>query len=455
MSVHRQNSDDRQRRCTREEDREVHRHARSTADARLSTRAIPPSSSRQVLAALAAGLIIGGVVSAVGNPTLLSLAAFAEPIGTLWVNAIRMTVVPLVVSLLIVSVASVTSIGSIGRIGRHAALLALGLLVLAAILASVAAPPLLALFPAGSDTLTSTNLTSSNAAGIVAEGVKKLPTFSQWLIELVPVNPVRAAADAAMLPLVIFSLLFAIAASRATADSRAAIVRFFKAVGEAMLILVRWIIALAPIGVFALMLALTARVGASAVGAVGYFIVVIAIVLAVLLIVLYGVAVIAGGYSLREFARAALPAQAVAFSSRSSLASLPALIDSAESHLKIAPATSGFVLPLAVSTFKLGAPVSAVVGALFLARLYGVAFSPLDLVMVAAVSVLLSFSTPGIPSGSLIVVAPLYASLGLPVEGIGILIALDVIPDALKTVTNVTADLVVAAVVSRREAGAT
>ncbi len=406
------------------------------------------SLSRRVLTALVAGLAVGVAVAASNNASLLRIAPIAETIGTLWVNAIRMTVIPLVVSLLILSVGSVNDVKEVGRTGARALMLFVAFLIASASIAGLMAPFLLSLFHVDAAT-TAAIRGSAGTATAITEGIRKLPTFSQWLLELIPVNPVRSAADGAMLPLVIFSLLFALASTRATPGSRKAIVDFFRAVSEAMLVLVRWVIALAPIGVFALMLGLAARVGASAVGALGYFVLVVSVITGVLLIALYPVVAIAGRMSVKRFAQAVFPAQAVAFGSRSSLASLPALIASAETRLAMPPAISGFVLPLSVSTFKLGAPVSGVVGALFLAQLYGVTFTALDIVLVGAVSIILSFSTPGIPSGSLIVVAPLYASLGLPIEGIGILIAVDVIPDTFKTVLNVTADMAVAAIVAR------
>jgi Na+/H+-dicarboxylate symporter len=151
--------------------------------------------------------------------------------------------------------------------------------------------------------------------------------------------------------------------------------------------------------------------------------------------------VIVGGVSFPDFARATFPAQAVAMSSRSSLASLPALIEGAQGKLRLPPEIAGFVLPLAVSTFKMSAPIAWIAGALFIGKLYGVELEAKAVVLIAAVSVIVSFGGPGIPSGSLVMVAPLYTSLGLPVEGIGILIALDVFPDIFKTVCNVTADM--------------
>jgi Na+/H+-dicarboxylate symporter len=405
------------------------------------------SPATRVLIALAAGLAGGIAISAFGGPSLFAIVSFIEPMGTLWVNAIRMTVVPLVVSLLIVSVASV-DVGTVGRIGWRALLTFVALLGGSALFAALVAPPLFARLPI--DAAATASVESGRAAVTVAtEGVSRLPTFSQWLVELVPTNPIRAAADGTMFPLVIFALLFALASTRTNPDLRQSLVRFFQAISETMLVLVRWIIALAPLGVFALMLGFAARVGASTVGALGSFVVTVCALLFVQTVVLYPVAVVVGGVSFRDFAAGTFPAQAVAVSSRSSLASLPALIEGAEDGLRLPPEIAGFVLPLAVSTFKISLPIAWIAGALFIAKLYGVDLDARQVVLIGAVSVILSFTSPGIPSGSLALIAPLYTSLGLPIEGIGILIALDVFPDIFKTVSNVTADMAVATVLAR------
>jgi Na+/H+-dicarboxylate symporter len=164
---------------------------------------------------------------------------------------------------------------------------------------------------------------------------------------------------------------------------------------------------------------------------------------------LYPLARGAAGTPVRLFAKAALPAQAVAVSTRSSLAALPALVEGAEQVLRVPTGVAGFVLPLAVSVFKFSAPMASIVGTLFVARLYQVDLAPLQVAFVAVAAVALSFSTPGIPAGNLVVLAPVFASVGLPVEGIGILIALDVVPDIFKTTANVTANLAVTAIIAR------
>jgi len=160
---------------------------------------------------------------------------------------------------------------------------------------------------------------------------------------------------------------------------------------------------------------------------------------------------LSGRVSVLTFARAMVPASVVGMGSRSSLASLPAMVKSATDMLKLPPTATGFVLPLCASVFKLTSAIYWVVGALFVAKLYGIDLSTANLALVAASSVVLNFSTPGIPSGGMLLQVPLYTSIGLPVEGIGILIALDTLPDMFKTLLNVTSDMMVAVMTTPKE----
>jgi Na+/H+-dicarboxylate symporter len=154
---------------------------------------------------------------------------------------------------------------------------------------------------------------------------------------------------------------------------------------------------------------------------------------------------------LKAFGPAAAPAQAVAFSSRSSLAALPAMIAGAQERLKLPPAVTGFALPLAVSIFRVNVPMAWVVGALFLSRLYGVPLDTGQMTGLIVTSTLISFSVPGIPSASLFLLAPVLVGMGLPAEGAGILIALDPIPDLFKTMANVTSHLGSVTILARYE----
>ena len=406
----------------------------------------------QVLVGLVAGLAAGVAISL--SPALHGVVPVVEPIGTLWINAIRMTVIPLVFSSLIVGVVAARDGRAIGRVGWRALVTFLAILFTGAIFTALAAQPLLRLLPVSAATTESLRVAAA-ATATVQEGAKQLPTFSQWLVSLVPVNPVRAASEGAMLPLIIFALAFAIALLRLPEQRRASVTGFFQSVFDAMLVLVRWVLIVAPLGVFALALPLAARLGVSAAGAIVFYIVVVSLLAALFGIgLLYPAAAIVGRVSLGAFARASAPAQAVAFSSRSSLAALPVMMDSAAERLGLPTEVSSFFLPLAASLFRAGAAVGLTFGVMFIARLYGVSLGPSQLATVVVTVVLTSFSIPGIPGGSIIAMVPVMLAAGVPVAGIGILLGADTIPDMFRTTVNVTGDMTAATIVARRAAAA-
>jgi Na+/H+-dicarboxylate symporter len=152
-----------------------------------------------------------------------------------------------------------------------------------------------------------------------------------------------------------------------------------------------------------------------------------------------------------RFAKAALPAQLIAFSSSSSVASLPALVEGAETGLGLPANVTGFVLPLATAMFHIAGPVSWTVGALFVGWFYNVPLHAAQLATIALAAVFLGFASPGVPRGAFIMLTPLLLAVGLPAEGIGLLIAADAIPDTFSTVLNTTGDLAATALVARRQ----
>jgi Na+/H+-dicarboxylate symporter len=409
------------------------------------------SLTTQVLIALVAGLAAGLGVSASESEQLARAASWIEPVGTLFINAIRMTVIPLVVGSLVAGIASTPNPRALGKLGGKAMLFFLVTLVVGGVLTALVAPALVAWLPVDA-TASEALRAQAAAAGSAEETLRRVPTFAQWLVDLVPANPVRSAADAAMLPLIVFTVAFGLAVAGLTGDTRNAVVRVFEGIRDAALVLVRWVLVTAPIGVFALALPLAARLGASAVGALaGYVVLVAVLTSAFALLVLYPLAVTLGGVTLRDFTRAALPAQAVAFSSRSSLASLPAMIESARLRLRLPEEIPGFVLPLAASVYRVGAAIGQTLGAIFIARLYGVPLSPLALATIVLTVIVTSFSVPGIPGGSIIIMAPVLMNAGLPLEGIGILLGVDTIPDMFRTTANVTGHMTAAVVTGKRK----
>jgi proton glutamate symport protein len=403
------------------------------------------SLAARVLTGLVLGLIAGVILAPAETGAPAVIVAWVEPVGALWVNAIRMTVIPLVVSLLLGSITS-SEAGAVARVGGRAIAWFVGLVAGTSALGGLAAPPLLRLVGASN-----VQIPELASAEITAEVI--LPPFRDWLVDLLPANPVQAAAEGAILPLVVFTVIFGLAATRVTPAYRDTLHRAAKAVSETILVVVGWILATAPIGVFALTLTLGAQTGASVIGAVAGFLIVAVALLTTATLAAYPLVRIFGGFPMGLFAKACLPAQAVGFSTRSSLASLPPMLEEAERTLGLKPEVSGLVLPAAVSMFKFASPTSRIVGTFFVASLFGVELGPLEIAALSAGMGALSFYSPGIPSGGLFVMAPLWMAFGLPMEGVGILIALDLIPDMVLTVANVTGNMAVAAIVGGPERG--
>jgi len=409
-----------------------------------------PSNGRAAtyaLVALVLGLAFGIAASASASRPVLTAVGVIEPLGTLWVNAIRMTVIPLIVSSLLVAVSS-TEARTVGRLGTRAFVVFVALLSLLAIFAAVVTPPLfntLSIDPAAA---------ASIRASAAPVDRPDIPSFVNWLVSLVPPNPFKAAADGAMLPLVVFTLAFGLALGRVQSAGSRAVVEFFRAVAEAMTILVRWILALAPIGVFALALTLATRLGSSVIGAVGFYLVSHSLIHVAATILIYIVVALFARAQFGRFVRAVLPAQIVGMSTRSSMAALPILFTAADRELHLPRTVTSFALPLATSTFRLNQPTTWVVMAMFAAKLYGVDLSTTAVITLAVTAVLMSFSVPGIPSGGLFIIAPFFISAGIPAEAVGVLIALDLLPDVFKTLLNVTGQLAAVTLISKGEATA-
>jgi Na+/H+-dicarboxylate symporter len=409
------------------------------------------SLTTRVLIALLVGIGAGVAISSSGSTRLASAAVAIEPLGTLWINAIRMTVIPLVVGNLIVGITSAPDARAIGRVGRGAIVFFVVTLFGAAAYAALIAPALIDRIPLDPAAIASMRASASSAGTAAAQNASNIPTFSRWLVDLVPANPVKAAADGSLLPLIIFTLLFGLALLTLPAERKIPVIGFFQGIGDAALTMVRWVLQFAPLGVFALALPLATRMGASAAGALAAFVAtVIGITVSFSVLVLYPLAVVGGRVGLGEFARAILPAQLVAFSSRSSLAALPAMIDAARTKLGMPPEISGFFLPLAASTYRIAGALAQPTAVLFIAKLYGVELTATQLIAVVLTVVPTTFSVPGIPAGSIIVMVPILIGAGLPAEGIGVLLGIDAITDMFRTAANVTGDMAGAVVLGRR-----
>jgi Na+/H+-dicarboxylate symporter len=390
------------------------------------------------------GLLAGFIVGLVAPP---AVAAVLAPLGTIFVNLIRMTVFPLVVAMLIASIGSIASTRALGRAGAQAVALALVLLTIAAVGSTIVAIPVLSRVHVDAGAVQSA--AGPGAAGAARPGAATDSRIAQWFVDLVPPNVIKAASDDAMLPVIIFSVLFALALGRVRDERRTAVLHVVDGIAEAMQKLVAVILELAPFGVFALAVALAARLGVAMAGAVAVYIaLVVALTVVASALLLYPLGVIGGGMTPAAFASFCAPAQAVAFSSRSSLAALPAMLESAE-RAGAPPVVSGFILPLAASVFRFGAAIAQTVGVLFLARLYGVALSVPQIASIVVTVILATFAVPGVPGGSILAMVPVLRAADVPIDGIGILLAVDTIPDMFRTTANVTGSMTLAAVLRR------
>lgn len=384
------------------------------------------------------GLVLGGVaglmISRSDSALFVNLPGLLAPLGSLWVNAIRMTIMPLLMALVVVAIAGQGRGGRVLAIGGKTISLFAGLILLSSLFALLFAAPLIGLLEISSENsnvvLVSSQVTAERAP---------LPPFKDWLIGLLPANPFAAAANGDILPLMIFTVVFSLALIQIEERLAENVVTFFEATKQALLVVIAWIMELAPYGIFALVLPITANLGTESVRLLGTFILMVCGLIVLLSACLYlGLWVL--GHDIKKFAKTMAPVQVIGFGTRSSLATLPATIAASE-ILGVSQNTAGLVLPAAVTLFKFASPLARTAGTYFIAALYGIDLTVYEFVVIALAVGLLSFYSPGIPSGGLLIMTPVYLALGLPVEGIGLLIAIDLIVDMFITAANVTANL--------------
>ena len=405
------------------------------------------SLSARVLIALGLGLGIGAAVQGSGATVEPGVISSVEAVGGLWLNALQMTVVPLVFSLLVTGIAAASDAAATGRLAARSVVLFVGLVALAAALTLLLVPLVLAVWPVGAD---AAQALIAGAGAAPAEGLEAAAQgggFAQWLMSLAPANPVRAAAENAVLPLVLFGAFFGFAATRLPADQRALIVNVFEAVAQIMIIIVRWVLLAAPIGVFALALVLGLRSGFGSAPALIHYILLVSGACIVTVILSYPLAMM-GGVSLARFARALVPVQAVAFSTQSSLGTLPVMVERAQDFLGIPERVAGLVLPLAVAIFRITSPVANLSVALFIAHVSGLEPSVGQMAAAGVVALAVSIGTVGLPGqvSFFASMAPICLALGVPLELLPLLLAVEVIPDIFRTLGNVSADMAVTVV---------
>ena len=405
--------------------------------------------SVQVLLALMLGLGVGAAATAYGGPALKSGIAAVEAIGALWLNALRMTVVPLIFAVLVSGIAQVSDAAATGRLAFRALAWFAGLLMVSALIALAVSGGLLAAWPVNPAGAAALRSGLEGAPPIAVAG----PDFATWLKGLAPANPIKAAAEDAILPLVVFAVFTGLALTRLPEGRGRGLLDVIQALGEAMIVIVRWVLMAAPIGVFALGLGVGSRAGIGAAGVLGQYILVASSTGAVIAMLAYLLGIVVGRVPLATWARATAPVLATAFATQSSLACLPAMIERARDDLKVPPQVAGLVLPLAVAVFRITSPAVNLAVCVFVAHVLGLQPTLLQYAGGVLVALAVAVGSVGLPGqvSFIVSVAPICLALGLPIDLLPILLAVEVVPDIFRTVGNVTGDMAVTTILARGE----
>lgn len=412
-----------------------------------------PSLSLSITIGLVAGLATGIAAASTRAGWLMTFATGIEPVGTIWINLVRMVVVPLVVAALVSSVASLGDPARLGRVGLRTLAFFVANVVVFGILALGLALVIIPLAELPPETAAQLRAAAALQAAEVGAATQQIHGLRQFIVDLVPTNPVKAAADGALLPLIVFSILFGAAVAGLPARQRSAVVDLSDGVMAALIRFIGWVMVLAPVGVFCLVAPVTARFGWAMLASLAVF--VVTVVAGVLLFgpLIYGLAAkyLARVPSVPRFARDITPGAAVAFTTTSSLAAVPAMMETAIDVLKLPRSVASFVIPLSASISRPGTAIYQTAAVVFVAGVYGVPTTPGMLAAALVTCFLMTFAVAGVPSATVFTTAPVLMAAGLPAEGIALLLGIDRIPDMFRTGMNGVSHQVAAAVVARGE----
>lgn len=403
---------------------------------------------------LTAGLLLGLLAAALAeqqHPALANALTAIQPIGDIFKNLLSMVAIPLVATALFAGLAKLGELRMLGRLVVRT----LGFFWVASVIAIALGFAIgSVMLPEGAVSPEKQAVLQAAAAdpAAVQRATAAIPTGLQFIVQLVPANPFKAAADGNLLPVIVFVAIFAIATATLPLERRAPLINMAEAATDALIRIVHWVLVVAPIGIFALVAPTAARYGWDIVRAMLWFIaaVILGVVLFHALVYLPSVALIAR-VSPRRFLRAAYPAMFMGFSATTSMAALPYMIDAADKELQIPRPVSGFVLPLGASINRAGSALFQAIAVLFIARLYGIPFGLGQMFQAGIAVFLASLTVAAVPSGGVISLFPAFQATGLPIAGLSILMGLDRISDMFRTMTNVTGHLATATVVGKLE----
>ena len=391
---------------------------------------------------LVSGLLFGLLAAITESPFLTAIAVGVEPLGTAFVDLLKMVVIPLVASVVFVGVATMGDLRRLGRLG----VATLGFFAATSVVSILLGMGMMRL---------ALPLASETAAEALQGGATEAPVLPgpiEFLLSLIPSNPFAAAAEGALLPLIVFTIFVAAATGALPANDRDRLLSLANAIAAALIKLVHWILLCAPVGVFALAAPITARSGWGMLQSLGAFILAVLAGLLLFIAMVYLPAVwLLSRRSPWSFIRACASPVLIALSSASSAATLPAMLEAADEELKLSRSVSSFVIPLGSAICRAGSALFQGAAVVFLAWLYGVPLGVTGIGGVVLAILLVSFTVAGIPAGGVMSLAPALGGVGIPLDGLAVLLGVDRIPDMARTATNVVGVLAAGTVINRTE----
>ncbi len=402
----------------------------------------------KILLALVAGAGFGLLANQAGFAGFV--VSYIKPIGSAFVRLIGMVVVPLVFASLLVGTTSLKDIRSLGRIGAKTIVFYLCTTAIAVsvglFLANLAQPGL------GLAEQARSKLIEGAAQQEAAEAPQERPSIKDVLLNIIPRNPIRALAEGQMLQIIFFALFAGVCLTLLPPERAGPAIRFFEAVNDVMVTMVHLIMKIAPYGVFALIAAVVADFGLHILLMLAKYCLVVVIGLVIHVLLVYSSALtLFSRMGIRRFFRGIRPAQLIAFSSSSSSATLPVTIDCTAENLGVSRTVCSFTLPLGATINMDGTSLYQGVSAVFLAQLYGMDLSLSQQLAVVLTATLASIGTAGTPGAGIVTLAIVLTSIGVPLQGIGIIMGVERILDMCRSVVNVTGDAACAVVVASTE----
>jgi Na+/H+-dicarboxylate symporter len=409
----------------------------------------------KILIGLVAGVVIGAIANAAGITWLQDLLQMLEPIGTVFIRLIMMIVIPLVVASLILGTASLGDIRKLGRLGGKTVVIYLTTTAVAVsigLLLSNIVRPGSRIDPTTRDTIAASLADAAAGRMTLAE---ESPSVGETLINMIPTNPFQSAANGELLPLIIFSIIFGAAISLIARERRDVVLTFFNGVNDAVMVVIDWVMKLAPYAVFALVGSVVSTFGLDLLRSLLLYALVVAGGLLLHVGITYmSLVKFVVGMSPAAFIRRIMEVPLVGFSTSSSSATLPVTMEVAQEKLGISRETSSFVLPLGATINMDGTALYQAVAVMFIAQIYGVPMGVGEQLTIVLTATLASVGAAGVPSAGIITLILVLQSVGLGAHvqtGIALILGIDRILDMLRTAVNVTGDLTVAAVVARSE----